>query len=102
MSSISTATSSSKGRTGYERGSCYWRSREEEVMPQLTKTGEAIRLFSTNPTMRYTPTAVAQALALPTKKAQAIIDELESEGKIEALEDGKHALQRARYRWVSD
>lgn len=69
-------------------------------MPKLTKSGEAIMLFSKKTTMHYTPTAVAQALSISTTRAQAIIDGLEAEGKIEAVEFGKHALQRARYRWV--
>lgn len=71
-------------------------------MPKLTKAGEAIALFSEHPDMLYTPTAVAQALAVPTGEAQRIINELESEGKVEAVEFGKHALQRARYRWLED
>ena len=69
-------------------------------MPELTKSGKVIAMMSAEPERLFTPTGVGQALGLPAGEAQSLLEDLESEGYIEAIEWGRHALQRTRFRWV--
>lgn len=71
-------------------------------MPRLTKTGEAIVMFSSRPTDMLTATGVARALSITTSQAQKVIEELVAEGKVESVEFGKYSAQKTRYRWVKD
>jgi hypothetical protein len=63
---------------------------------------EAATLLEENPTILFTPTSVAQSLNIPTTQAEVILEDLVSDGEIESMEFGKHAIQRIRYRWLSE
>jgi len=63
---------------------------------------QAAQLLEDNPEILFTPTSVAQSLNIPTTQAEAILEDLVSDGEIESMEFGKHAIQRIRYRWLAE
>jgi hypothetical protein len=65
----------------------------EEVKERL------LEIFKLDPSRLMSAAGVAQAVGITTKDADALLDDLESEGLVESIEF-PHAIQRRRYRLV--